>query len=93
MLVLTRKTEESILLGGEIRITVLGVNGDKVRLGIDAPRTVKILRGETLDQTREENRISASSGMSLAALLKSAAKAAEATDQEKKPTEQKRPAE
>jgi carbon storage regulator len=74
MLVLTRKTEESILLGGEIRVTVLSVSGDKVRIGIDAPRTVKILRGETLDQTREQNRISASSGANLAALLKNAAK-------------------
>ena len=75
MLVLTRKTEESILLGGEIRVTVLSINGDKVRIGIDAPRTVKILRGETLDQAREENRLSASSGISLATLLKNAAKA------------------
>lgn len=73
MLVLTRKAEESILLGSEIRVTVLSVSGDKVRLGIDAPSTVKILRGETLAQSREENKISAASGVSLAALLKKAA--------------------
>lgn len=73
MLVLTRKVEESLLLGSEIRVTVLGVTGDKVRLGVDAPRTVKILRGETLDQTREQNRVSATSGMNLSALLKNAA--------------------
>ena len=74
MLVLTRKTDESLLIGGEIRVTVLGFTGDnKVRLGIDAPRTVKILRGETLEQTREQNRVSAASGMNLSALLKSAA--------------------
>ncbi len=78
MLVLTRKLEESLLLGGEIRITVLGVNGDKVRLGIDAPRTVKVLRGETVDQTRDANRLSASSGMNLAAIFKDAAQAMEA---------------
>ena len=89
MLVLTRKTEESLLLGSEIRITVLGVTGDKVRLGIDAPRTVKILRGETLDQTREANRMSAASGLSLAELLKSAAAAAEssAVQETEKPSE------
>ena len=75
MLVLTRKSEESLVLGGEIRITVLGVSGDKVRLGIDAPRTVKILRGETVDQTRDANRMAAASGMNLAALFKDAAKA------------------
>lgn len=73
MLVLTRKVEESLLLGSEIRVTVLGVTGDKVRLGVDAPRTVKILRGETLEQSREQNRVSATSGMNLSALLKSAA--------------------
>ena len=73
MLVLTRKVEESLLLGSEIRVTVLGVTGDKVRLGVDAPRTVKILRGETLEQSREQNRVSATSGMNLSALLKNAA--------------------
>ncbi len=73
MLVLTRKLEESLLLGSEIRVTVLGVSGDKVRLGIDAPRTVKILRGETVDQTRDANRLSAASGMNLAAIFKEAA--------------------
>ncbi|MEA5058883.1 MAG: carbon storage regulator [Clostridia bacterium] len=77
MLVLTRKLEESLLLGSEIRITVLGVSGDKVRLGIDAPRTVKILRGETVDQTKEANRLAAASGMNLAAIFKDAAQAME----------------
>lgn len=73
MLVLTRKTDESLIIGGEIRVTVLGFTGDnKVRLGVDAPRTVKILRGETLEQTREQNRVSAASGMNLSAILKSA---------------------
>ena len=77
MLVLTRKTEESLLLGGEIRITVLSVNGDKVRLGIDAPQSVKILRGETVDQARDANRLAAASGMNLAAMFKDAAHALE----------------
>jgi len=74
MLVLTRKTDEGIIIGGEIRVTVLGFTGEgKVRLGVDAPRTVKILRSETLEQTREANKVSAASGMNLSALLKSAA--------------------
>ncbi|MBX5467177.1 MAG: carbon storage regulator [Firmicutes bacterium] len=47
MLVLTRKTEEAIrLLNGTIRIVVLEVHGDQVRLGIDAPRSVDVLREE-----------------------------------------------
>lgn len=78
MLVLTRKVEESLLLGGEIRITVLGVSGDKVRIGVDAPRHVKILRGETVDQARDANRMAAASGMNLAAMFKDAAQTMEA---------------
>jgi len=47
MLVLTRKTEEAIrLVQGSIRIVVLEVHGDQVRLGIEAPRSVDILREE-----------------------------------------------
>lgn len=77
MLVLTRKVEESLILGGEIRVTVLGVSGDKVRIGVDAPQTVKILRGETVDQTKDANRMAAASGMNLAAIFKDAAKGME----------------
>lgn len=84
MLVLTRKVEESLILGGEIRITVLGISGDKVRLGVDAPQTVKILRGETVDQTRDANRQAAASGMNLAAIFKDAARAMESQEMEKK---------
>jgi len=84
MLVLTRKVEESLILGGEIRVTVLGISGDKVRLGVDAPQTVKILRGETVDQTRDANRQAAASGMNLAAIFKDAARAMDSQEMEKK---------
>lgn len=46
MLVLTRKTEESILIGEHIEIRVLGVSGDKVRIGIEAPREIEVFRKE-----------------------------------------------
>lgn len=49
MLVLTRKTNESIMIGDEVEITILSVAGDKVRLGIDAPRDVDIFRKEVYD--------------------------------------------
>jgi carbon storage regulator len=49
MLVLTRKKEQSIIIGGDIEIMVLGVSGDKVRLGIDAPREVEVFRKEVID--------------------------------------------
>ncbi len=80
MLVLTRKIEESLLVGGDIRITVLGITGDKVRIGVDAPRTVKILRGETVDMTKEANKLSANSGLNLTAMFKDAVRSMEETE-------------
>jgi carbon storage regulator len=46
VLVLTRKSNQSIMIGDEIEISVLSVVGDKVRLGISAPRTVPVYRRE-----------------------------------------------
>lgn len=46
VLVLTRKTNESIMIGNEIEISVLSVSGDKVRIGIAAPRDVGVFRKE-----------------------------------------------
>lgn len=50
MLVLTRKPDQSIMVGAEIEITVLEVRGEQVRLGIRAPRTVSVHRKEVFDQ-------------------------------------------
>jgi carbon storage regulator len=57
VLVLTRRTEESVVIGGNIIVTVLGVEGEKVKLGIDAPREVAILRSELLDVIQQQNRL------------------------------------
>ena len=46
MLVLTRKTNQSIMIGDEIEVSVLSVSGEKVRIGIQAPREVPIFRKE-----------------------------------------------
>ena len=46
MLVLTRKLRQSIMVGDDVEISVLAVTGDKVRLGISAPRTIPVFRKE-----------------------------------------------
>jgi carbon storage regulator len=58
MLVLTRKTNQSIMIGDEIEVSVLAVSGDKVRVGISAPRDVPVFRKEVYLAIQEE-RISA----------------------------------
>jgi carbon storage regulator len=50
MLVLTRRPEEEIVIDGGIRITVLGVVGNKVRLGIVAPASVRVDRSEIVER-------------------------------------------
>jgi carbon storage regulator len=50
MLVLTRKLNESIVIGDDIRVTVLSVDRDHVRLGVEAPKAVPIHRAEVHDE-------------------------------------------
>ncbi|TFB95303.1 MULTISPECIES: carbon storage regulator CsrA [unclassified Cryobacterium] len=62
MLVLTRKPGEKILIGDDIVITVLDVRGDSIRIGVDAPRGVKIQRDEVLRAVIEANLSASRSG-------------------------------
>ena len=55
MLVLSRKTNETIKIGDEIEIRILEVKGDTVRIGIEAPKSVDILRGELVLSISESN--------------------------------------
>jgi carbon storage regulator len=55
MLVLSRKCEQSLLLGDDIVVTVLAIDGDRVKLGIEAPRSVSVLRQEVYQQLRSSN--------------------------------------
>jgi carbon storage regulator len=48
MLVLSRKLNETIVIANNIRITVVGINGSQVRLGIEAPGEIKVMRKELL---------------------------------------------
>lgn len=59
MLVLTRRTNESINIGGDIVITVLEVKGDQVRIGIRAPREVAVHREEVLAELTKANQAAA----------------------------------
>lgn len=56
MLVLTRRNNEAVMLGDDIKITVLEIDNDRVKIGIDAPQAMKILRAELLAEIREANR-------------------------------------
>lgn len=68
MLVLTRKKNQGVMLGDDIKITVLEITEDGVKIGIDAPKNLLILRSELYQAVRDEN-ISALAGTGDAAGL------------------------
>ncbi len=55
MLVLTRKAGEGIIIGDDVKITIIEVKGGGIRIGIDAPRHMKVHRQEVYDKIKEEN--------------------------------------
>ncbi|MBT3601614.1 MAG: carbon storage regulator CsrA [Candidatus Latescibacteria bacterium] len=59
MLVLTRKLGESIVIGNNVRVTVLEMQGKQIRLGIEAPPEVSVHRGEVYERIEAENRLAA----------------------------------
>lgn len=58
MLILTRRVGESVVIGDKISVTVLGVKGNQVRLGVDAPRDVSVHREEIYDKIRQDGDVS-----------------------------------
>ena len=54
MLVLSRQSDETIVIGDNIRVTIVEVRGDKVRIGIEAPRDVSVHRQEIYDSIRRD---------------------------------------
>jgi len=56
MLVLSRQRDESIIIGDNVVITVVDVRGDKVKLGIDAPKEIPVHRREVYEAIQRENR-------------------------------------
>jgi carbon storage regulator len=65
MLILSRRVNEKIVIGDDIVVSVVEVRGDQVKLGIEAPRNVKVYRQEVFDAIQEENRRAAASSPQL----------------------------
>ena len=63
MLILSRKINEKIMIGDDISVSIIEIRGDQVRLGVDAPRTVKVYRQEVFDAIKAENRAAAGSSV------------------------------
>ena len=68
MLVLTRRAGESIVIGDDVRVVVLDVRGDTVRLGIEAPRSVQVHRAEVYAEVQAANAAAANTGDDLGAV-------------------------
>ena len=61
MLILSRKINEKIMIGDDISISIIEIRGDQVRIGVDAPKTVKVFRREVFDAIKAENQAAAGS--------------------------------
>jgi carbon storage regulator len=55
MLVLTRKSNQSIMIGDDIEVSVLAIMGEKVRIGIEAPRSIPVFRKEVYLEIRQDS--------------------------------------
>ena len=65
MLILSRKTNEKIMIGEDISVSIIEIRGDQVRIGVDAPKTVKVFRQEVFDAIKAENKAAAESSLKL----------------------------
>ncbi|MFJ8517784.1 carbon storage regulator CsrA [Lysinibacillus xylanilyticus] len=70
MLVLSRKKDESIMIGDQIEIKILAVEGEQIKIGIVAPKTVKVHRSEVFEAIQAQNREALSASSSFLEQLK-----------------------
>ena len=70
MLALARKTNQSIMIGNDIEITLLEIKGDQVKIGINAPKSVPIYRKEIYLQIQDENKKASEGEIDVEALNK-----------------------
>ena len=68
MLILTRKTNEKIKIGNEITLSIIEIKGEQVKIGVEAPKEVKVFRQEVFNAIQNENRAAATSLESIGAL-------------------------
>jgi carbon storage regulator len=61
MLILSRKINEKIMIGEDISISIIEIQGDHIRIGVDAPKNIKIFRQEVFDAIKMENKAAATS--------------------------------
>lgn len=59
MLILSRKIDEKIKIGNEITLTIIEVKGDQVKIGVEAPKNVKVFRQEVFEAIQKENKAAA----------------------------------
>lgn len=74
MLILARKKGEAIQIGNGIEIKIVSIQGDQVKIGIEAPKTVEVYRKEIYEQIQEENKQAATSSMNVLDFIKKSQK-------------------
>jgi carbon storage regulator len=70
MLILSRKIDEKIKIGNDITLTIIEIRGDQVKIGVEAPKNVKVFRQEVFEAIQSENKEAATQPQSLEELSK-----------------------
>jgi len=68
MLILSRKINEKIIIGDNIAVSIIEVRGDQVRIGVDAPKNIKVFRQEVFEAIKAENKAASESAAKIPAV-------------------------